>query len=1096
MDNQIEGPFENQSEEIGFAFRDIGRVFETAEGTAFGAGTVTGVAKVEKRAYPGTIAMKAANGQNLYAAGGGGGAVGAGSDNLSIGEVFTLIDRGNGQVALQTFTGHYLMAQGGGGGAVGANSFNLATWETFTLIDRGNGQVALQALNGQYVCAEGGGGGTLIANRAAIGPWETFKLIDLSSSVIIYQHENYGGTSQALTEGSYDLNSLGIGGDQLSSIIIPTGMKATLYAHPGFIGSAKTFTQDAAWVGEDFNDSTSAVKVEILSSNGTVSTVIDVQKQRSAARTARIILRREPKAAELPAWTSLIGDLDNDPVNLIAALLAMPEAGLIDEATRLARSWDATFGRYDAKPPASLAHWQQRHKLALDENPSLNHNTFITNSLLTPFSEIKTSGYRNDACASPVDKILYAVRDAAGAPLIFSVGENRHLYLFRKGSTGQWQQTDLSAGQTWARSHVLSLDVKQNAMGVIALAIAIGPRRGNGPSTVHASLSLSNALDEAGWLRAMQILPECSGRPDEAIVSHVAFEPFDSSGNAKLYVGAIVKGIPNSYYFDAQAAPTAVWVQLRIPEDANSVLHYEFGQYVNPGVFTLYQVGKDAALTFSTSTPDQYGKIINVSYTQLPTATTSFRVAASGTSRKPDVYVAGNGLVVYRGNNANPEVIVTGVKGVRLVWISTTAAGERLAFIDSTSQLKLVSRTSGRSWSTPYTISSGLEAAILLGDPADPDLTVVAVTLGYGLELRRIALPNTLPVITEIPLQAVWQETPLNATELKDAISAAGPLVYFDAKEEFYPSPVEFFLSRAGLWNEMKGTWQLPKGTLLDPETKDLSAAAVSRFPRSDSSNSKHSFDYVLKIDDADLADLKPGQLDNAPLYVHAKFNPSENATDLVFWIFYPYNGAGVLKLATLGLDRHIDLEPLGMHEGDWEHFLIRVDNDTKQPNKLYLSAHDGGGWTNVSDVTRDSATGRLIVYTSRHGHACYITQGNNLSKKASGGQAWSIGFVNHCDAGRSIKVWEDNRTKLIAASFLNEQEPAEPQWLKLPWRWGRYRTYAASELANVIQRIIGPTPLSYAVAETLVYKKILGGEGYSVGPEAIKFKTSWFGKE
>jgi hypothetical protein len=86
-----------------------------------------------------------------------------------------------------------------------------------------------------------------------------------TNKVTIYEHGNYEGTSQELTEGNYDLSSLTIGNDALSSLKVPQGMKVTLYEEQGFTGREKSFTEDTPWVGDDFNDITSSIKVEKLS---------------------------------------------------------------------------------------------------------------------------------------------------------------------------------------------------------------------------------------------------------------------------------------------------------------------------------------------------------------------------------------------------------------------------------------------------------------------------------------------------------------------------------------------------------------------------------------------------------------------------------------------------------------------------------------------------------------------------------------------------------------------------------------------------------------------------------------------------------------
>lgn len=84
------------------------------------------------------------------------------------------------------------------------------------------------------------------------------------AKVIIYAASHYEGASQELSEGSYDISSLTIGNDQLSSLKVPKGMKVTLYEHAGLEGRTKSFTEDTPWVGDDFNDLTSAIKVEKL----------------------------------------------------------------------------------------------------------------------------------------------------------------------------------------------------------------------------------------------------------------------------------------------------------------------------------------------------------------------------------------------------------------------------------------------------------------------------------------------------------------------------------------------------------------------------------------------------------------------------------------------------------------------------------------------------------------------------------------------------------------------------------------------------------------------------------------------------------------
>ena len=90
----------------------------------------------------------------------------------------------------------------------------------------------------------------------------------MSLKVTVYEHANFQGISKELLPGSYTAGS-GIGGfglpnDTLSSLKVDKGLKVTLYEHGDGTGRSKTFTSDAAWVGDDFNDITSNIKVELV----------------------------------------------------------------------------------------------------------------------------------------------------------------------------------------------------------------------------------------------------------------------------------------------------------------------------------------------------------------------------------------------------------------------------------------------------------------------------------------------------------------------------------------------------------------------------------------------------------------------------------------------------------------------------------------------------------------------------------------------------------------------------------------------------------------------------------------------------------------
>ena len=90
------------------------------------------------------------------------------------------------------------------------------------------------------------------------------ELLTLPLKATIYEHANFQGISKEVPVGSYGVSELGFPNDVLSSLKVPQGLKVTLYEHGINLGRSKVFTADASWVGNDFNDTTSAIKVELL----------------------------------------------------------------------------------------------------------------------------------------------------------------------------------------------------------------------------------------------------------------------------------------------------------------------------------------------------------------------------------------------------------------------------------------------------------------------------------------------------------------------------------------------------------------------------------------------------------------------------------------------------------------------------------------------------------------------------------------------------------------------------------------------------------------------------------------------------------------
>ena len=80
----------------------------------------------------------------------------------------------------------------------------------------------------------------------------------------LYQDINYGGNTVALAAGDYNLSALvaaGFRNDDLTSIKLADGYTATLYWDDNFTGSTKTVTGSVNWIGSDWNDKMTSIKI-------------------------------------------------------------------------------------------------------------------------------------------------------------------------------------------------------------------------------------------------------------------------------------------------------------------------------------------------------------------------------------------------------------------------------------------------------------------------------------------------------------------------------------------------------------------------------------------------------------------------------------------------------------------------------------------------------------------------------------------------------------------------------------------------------------------------------------------------------------------
>ena len=88
---------------------------------------------------------------------------------------------------------------------------------------------------------------------------------DEASAVTLYTDKGYKGKAVTLSEGEYNLSRMGLYNlkdNDMSSLKVTPGFKVTIYEDDNFNGKSKSYTASESFVGEEWNDKMSSLKVE------------------------------------------------------------------------------------------------------------------------------------------------------------------------------------------------------------------------------------------------------------------------------------------------------------------------------------------------------------------------------------------------------------------------------------------------------------------------------------------------------------------------------------------------------------------------------------------------------------------------------------------------------------------------------------------------------------------------------------------------------------------------------------------------------------------------------------------------------------------
>ncbi|CAK9156400.1 unnamed protein product [Ilex paraguariensis] len=317
-------------------------------------------------------------------------------------------------------------------------------------------------------------------------------------------------------------------------------------------------------------------------------------------------------------------------------------------------------------------------------------------------------------------------------------------------------------------------------------------------------------------------------------------------------------------------------------------------------------------------------------------------------------------------------------------------------------------------------------------------------------------------------LDSTLQAMP-NQDQIHALIKHYGPTVFFHPDDIYMPSSVRWFFENGALLYKNSNDM----GVNIDSKGLNLPAGG------------KNDGQFWLDLPDNDDKRnvIKCGNIESAELYVHVKPAMGGTFTDIVMWVFCPFNGPATIKAGLV----NIAMSKIGEHVSDWEHFTLRLSNFTGELWNMYFSQHSGGEWVDACDLEFIEGN-RPIVYSSKCGHASFPHPGSYIE----GSSLLGIGVRN--DAARS-NYFVDSSTKyeMIAAEYLGHGVVKEPHWLQYMREWGPTIVYdSRSELDKIISYL--PFFLRFSVESLfeLLPTELYGEEG----PTGPKEKDNWVGDE
>jgi hypothetical protein len=180
------------------------------------------------------------------------------------------------------------------------------------------------------------------------------------------------------------------------------------------------------------------------------------------------------------------------------------------------------------------------------------------------------------------------------------------------------------------------------------------------------------------------------------------------------------------------------------------------------------------------------------------------------------------------------------------------------------------------------------------------------------------------------------------------------PVIYFHKDEKYFPCNADFFVKNSNLIKDNKILdTDITQTKLYNYSGNYTEYELNEMFIQPINENVKYGYRY---------------NYNDCPLYYYVK--ETNEKIYIYFFLFYGYNGSYNI----------LNIDEVGQHYNDVEHFTYEIDIKTQKLERIFFSSHgkNEGIWKNINDVEIDKIEKeRPVLYVSKNGHGFYPKTGS-----------------------------------------------------------------------------------------------------------------------